>query len=524
MTAPPRESSVAAEGRVVPVASPGPLVPVADFGPVDRARGWIVTGVISLLAVLTRFLNLASPTDAGTPIFDEKHYAPQAWQVLNNHWVEDNPGYGLVVHPPVGKQLIALGEAIFGYNGLGWRFTGAVLGVVLVILVTRIVRRITRSTLVGGIGGVLLICDGVSFVAARTALLDGFLTFFVVAAFGALIVDRDQVRRRMHVALLEGRLADTVWGPRLGVRWWRFGAGVLLGLACATKWSGLYFVVFFGVLSLGFDVAARRQYQVLRPWLGVLRRDVFPTGYALALIPFAVYLASYAGWFASETAIDRHEVGLTIGHKSDVPLPDAIRSLWHYTAKAFQFHSGLTNSAGNYHPWESKPWSWPMSLRPVLYAIDQQSVPGCGPQSCVKAEMLVGTPAMWWLAVPVLVYATWRMLVRRDWRYAVIWVGYCAGWLPWFADIDRQMYFFYAAPMAPFLVMGIALILGDILYPPGRGSRRIQGTERRTLGLIAVSCYMALVVTNFAWLFPVLTGLPISQQTWDMEIWLPSWR
>ncbi|MGO8767945.1 hypothetical protein, partial [Mycobacterium sp.] len=27
-----------------------------------------------------------------------------------------------------------------------------------------------------------------------------------------------------------------------------------------------------------------------------------------------------------------------------------------------------------------------------------------------------------------------------------------------------------------------------------------------------------------AWLFPVLTGLPISQQTWNMEIWLPSWR
>ena len=172
------------------------------------------------------------------------------------------PAFGLVVHPPVGKQLIAIGEAIFGYNGVGWRFTGALLGVVMVALVVRIVRRISRSTLVGGIAGLLLICDGVSFVAARTALLDGFLTFFVVAAFGALIVDRDQVRERMHVALLQGRTADTAWGPRLGVRWWRFGAGVLLGLACATKWSGLYFVVFFGAMSLAFDVAARRQYQV----------------------------------------------------------------------------------------------------------------------------------------------------------------------------------------------------------------------------------------------------------------------
>ncbi|MGZ4563390.1 MAG: dolichyl-phosphate-mannose--protein mannosyltransferase, partial [Mycobacterium sp.] len=67
-----------------------------------------------------------------------------------------------------------------------------------------------------------------------------------------------------------------------------------------------------------------------------------------------------------------------------------------------------------------------------------------------------------------------------------------------------------------------ALICGDILYPPDRP--RGVGSERRTLGLIAVCCYVALVVTNFAWLFPVLTGLPISQQTWDLEIWLPSWR
>ena len=182
VTAPVDES--VARGRAVPVISPAPLVPVADFGPVDRLQGWAMTAVITALAAVTRFLNLGSPTDAGTPIFDEKHYAPQAWQVLHNHGVEDNPGYGLVVHPPVGKQLIAIGEALFGYNGLGWRFSGAVCGVILVALVVRIARRMSRSTLVGGIAGLLLIADGVSFVASRTALLDGFLTMFVVAAFG----------------------------------------------------------------------------------------------------------------------------------------------------------------------------------------------------------------------------------------------------------------------------------------------------------------------------------------------------
>jgi dolichyl-phosphate-mannose-protein mannosyltransferase len=339
----------------------------------------------------------------------------------------------------------------------------------------------------------------------------------VVAAFGALIVDRDQVRARLHVAYLEGRIGETPWGPRLGVRWWRFGAGVLLGLAFATKWSGLYYMAFFAALSLAFDVAARRQYRVPRPWLGVLRRDTAPTAYTTVVIPFAVYLASYAPWFASETAINRYEVGRSIGPGG--LLPDAIRSLWHYTYGVYKFHAGLTNAAGNYHPWESKPWAWPMSLRPVLYAIDQQNVPGCGDQSCVKAVMLLGTPAMWWIAVPVLLWALWRATVKHDWRYASVLVGYCAGWLPWFADIGRQMYFFYAATMAPFLVIAIALILGDIVYKP-----KNQSPERRTLALLVASFYVALVITNFAWLYPILTGIPISDSTWNMEIWLPSWR
>jgi dolichyl-phosphate-mannose--protein O-mannosyl transferase len=132
--------------------------------------------------------------------------------------------------------------------------------------------------------------------------------------------------------------------------------------------------------------------------------------------------------------------------------------------------------------------------------------------------MLVGTPAMWFVAVPVLGWALWRAFVKRDWRYAVALTGYFAGYLPWFADIDRQMYFFYAAPMAPFMVMIIALILGDVLYAPR------QNAERHALGLLVVCFYVALVITNFAWLYPVLTGLPISQSTWNMEIWLPSWR
>ena len=59
------------------VRSPGRTLPDPDTGPVDTTRDRIVTGVILLLAFVTRFWGLTSVTDNGTPVFDEKHYAPQ---------------------------------------------------------------------------------------------------------------------------------------------------------------------------------------------------------------------------------------------------------------------------------------------------------------------------------------------------------------------------------------------------------------------------------------------------------------
>lgn len=485
----------------------------------DRARGWVVTLVVTAVAACVRLWNLGFPTDQGTPIFDEKHYVPQAWQMLRNGGLEDNAAYELVVHPPVGKQLIALGEAVFGYDSWGWRVSAALAGVLCVLLVVRIVRRMTRSTLLGGIAGVLLIADGVSHVQSRVGMLDIFLALFVLAAFGCLVVDRDQVYERMARVVREGRTGDTDFGPRMGVRWWRFSAGVLLGLACGTKWSGIYYVVAFALMSIAWDVFARRTAGVRRPWLGALARDGGPVTWALLVVPVATYLATWWAWFSSETGIDRHVVGTQIGTGGAFSfVPDALRSLWYYSGAVLAFHEGLVTPAKP-HPWESKPWSWPMGLRPMLYYYESGSAaPGCGRSDCVSAVMLIGTPALWWISLPVLTWGLWRAVTTPDWRYAAALVGYLAGWLPWFIKIDRQMFFFYMTPVAPFLVIAVTLVLGELL-----GKAR-EGPERRGTGLLLVSLYVGLVVANFAWLWPIFSGDSITPAHWNAELWLPSWR
>jgi dolichyl-phosphate-mannose--protein O-mannosyl transferase len=245
----------------------------------------------------------------------------------------------------------------------------------------------------------------------------------------------------------------------------------------------------------------------------------------MAAVPLLVYLSSWWAWFGSETAIDRHVIDSATGSASAVSgggpsfLPDSLRSLWLYSSHVLDFHAHLLTPVDHPHPWESKPWTWPMGLRPMVYALSSGSgAPPCGAAECYSTVMLVGTPALWLPALLVGAWSLWRTVTSFDWRYAAVLVGYGAGFLPWFINIDRQMYFFYMTPVAPFLVIGTTLVLGEIL------GRARAGMERRSTGLLVVALYVGAVIANFAWLWPILNGDSISAAQYHAELWLPSWK
>ncbi|MGW3246661.1 dolichyl-phosphate-mannose--protein mannosyltransferase [Streptomyces sp. NPDC001070] len=502
-----------------------------------RAMGWLGPVLVAVLAGVLRFVHLGSPRAV---VFDETFYAKDAWsmlrlgyegtwpdrkiadpQILAHPQVIPLSGTGdFVAHPPLGKWVIALGEWTFGLNPVGWRFMTAVLGTLSVLMLCRIGRRLFRSTALGCLAGGLMAVDGLHFVMSRVALLDLIVMFFVLAAFGCLLIDRDHARARLAVALpVDGdgfAGPDRRTGDRAGTgpRPWRLAAGALLGLASAVKWNGLYFLVFFLVMTLLWDVGARRLAGARHPYRSVLRRDL---GWSfLSLVPVALltYLVTWTGWFLSDNGYGRHWADGRGGTWSWIPAP--LRSLWHYEYGVYQFNVGLHSP----HPYQSNPWSWLVLGRPVSYYYESPKLgkDGCRAAAGCSREILgLGTPLLWWAACFALAYLLYRWALRRDWRAGAVLCAVAAGYLPWFNYQDRTIFSFYAVVFLPYLCLAVAMALGALLGPPGATERR------RVYGTVGAGVLVLLIVWNFIYFFPVYTGQTIPYADWHARMWLDTW-
>ncbi|WP_406038195.1 phospholipid carrier-dependent glycosyltransferase [Micromonospora sp. NBC_00898] len=509
-------------------------------------HAWLATGVIVLIAAILRFVGLSGPNGK---IFDEIYYARDAYGLIDRgvEWNYKDNGPSYVVHPPLGKWLIGLGEWAFGYQDaetkisvpghlmttapeFGWRFAAAVAGTLSVLLLVRIGRRLFRSTTLGCAAGLLLALDGFHLVLSRTALLDIFLLLFVLAAFGALVLDRDARRRRWARALdagLDPSRPGRAGRPASGWRdwpWWRLLAGVLLGGACAVKWSGLYFVPAFALLVILWEVGVRRSAGVRRPWRDALL-DELPWLLAAGVLMVATYLVTWSGWLLSDDGYYRlasrypNTPGL-----SDAPVIGPLINLWEYHKAAYGFHTQLDDP----HKYQSWPWQWLLLGRPVAFYWSGEGA--CGAPSCASEILLLGTPLLWWSFLPALAATVWLGAARRDWRAGAILLCAAAGLLPWFwfALDGRTMFSFYAAPALPFLVLAVVYALGAIMSPAGApvGSTGVAApgaeevSDRRLVGGLIAGAYVLLVALCFAYFYPIFVGRLLPYADWSARMWL----
>lgn len=509
-----------------------------DYPPSLRLWFWLVPLLTAVIGGVLRFTRLDTPHSL---VFDETYYVKDGYSFLvsgyERSWPEkandsfnagnpavilDTPEY--VVHPPVGKWMIAGGMWLFGAdNPFGWRFAAALTGTVSILLVALIAQKLFHSLPLSAAAGLLLAVDGHHLVMSRTSLLDIFLMFWVLAAFGCMLMDRDDGRRRLAVRLARQAAAGAggrpstdqlLAGPWLGIRWWRLAAGVCLGLAVGTKWSGLFFLAGFGLLSVLWDLSARRIAGIRGWFTGGIIKDGLPAFLSMVPVAAVVYIATWTGWFRSDDAYFRRWAESNPSAEWGW-LPDSVRSLAHYHLEAYKFHQGL----GSEHPYESSAWSWLVMGRPTsfFYESPQQGTQGCEVSNCASAILSVGNPLVWWGAAISLAVLLFWWAGRRDWRAGAILAGAGAGYLPWFLYPERTMFYFYAVSFEPFLVLALVYCLGLVL------GRDTDPPWRRRSGLYLAALFVAGTVLLSAFFYPVWAAEVIPYQEWRYRMWMPSW-
>ncbi len=548
-TYPPRRTtglSRTADGRLVPSAR---RRTASLLHGLDAFSGWAATVWVTVLALFLRLWHLRSPNAF---LFDETYYAKDAYSLLKHGYVLNyssdandkilnghltgifGDGPSMIVHPEVGKWLIALGEGMFGMNSFGWRFASAIVGSLMVLVMVRLARRLTGSTLLGVVAGLLLCLDGMQLVLSRLALLDIFLAFFLLCAVACLVADRDWGRERLARLVPSGTLLHSGdWGPvrPLLLRPWRLAAGVCFGLALGTKWNAVFPLAALGLLVWAWDTGARRSFGVRGAWWKSALADALPAFLSLVLVALVVYVATWTGWLLHageyEKSLSDTQYGPYWGsyleHDANGFFPElwqSLRSLWHYHHDVYVFHTRFLNDST--HTYQSNPLGWLIMNRPV--GVDAQldikpGTQGCTAvgSTCLRQVLLLGNPAVWWGGTLAVLYSLYGWIARRDWRHGLVVVGVLSTWLPWVRYDDRPIFSYYAIAILPFLVLSLTLLLGQILGPAN------ASYERRRWGAIAAGSFVVVVLVAFAWFWPIWTDQLISNGQWLQRIWFRQW-
>lgn len=507
---------------------------VTDDERARRLYAWLGPTLVVLLAAALRLWNLGAAHDLMNQ-FDETYYVKDAWSLAHlgyeGTWPSDandrflsgrtdifqtDPAF--VIHPPLGKWIIAIGMLLLGpESGWGWRITTALLGTAAVLVLMLIAKRLTASTTFAVVAGLLMAVDGLAISMSRVALLDMSLTFFVLLAFLFVVRDREGTTTRIAETVAARRTGDEPpsWGPVLWNRPWIVAAGAALGAATAVKWSGVWVLAGLGVYLVVTDALARRRAGVLLWPTDALRQGV-ATFVLFVPVAFAVYLASWTGWLVTDGGYDRHvaDANPATGLWSWVPLP--LQSLWQYHVTMYNSASQITSG----HTYASPAWQWPLLLRPtgMYYHQDAFGVDGCqAANGCAQVISSIPNPLVWYAGVAAVLYLAYRFVITRDWRYALVLTGVAVTYVPWLFFPARTVFQFYTVLILPFMLLALTFALQDIA-----GSGR-SDTYRRHTGQRLVLVFLGVAVLLAAFWYPVISAMPVPYDFWRLHNWMPSW-
>lgn len=406
----------------------------------------------ALLFLVLALVRIEIPSQ---PYFDEVHYLPAVRALM------EFGRAGNLEHPPLGKQIMAIGFWLFGDRPLGWRAMSVAFGALALFAMMRAAWFASDNRMVSLLTGLFAGTNFLLLVHARIAMLDVFmLAFVMICLWMCAAACQEPERARWRLAM----------------------AGAAMGAAMAAKWNAVPLAMVPGLAFLAARAMAGRRRLLLStrgaPIPGISLAEAFLW---LGLMPLAIYAASF--WplvFYDE--VPGNPSGLIALHRQMLDL---------------QMQTLLP------HPYQSVWWQWVGNIRAIWYLYE----PADGAQ---RAIMLIGNPVTMAAGLVALAWCAFAGVRQRRWDALAAAVLYAVSLALWIAAPKPvQFYFHYLLPgcfLSYALALGVAKLwqLGDRLMP---------------------TALMLGASGLFLYWWPALTAAPLGdEQDFLKWAWFESWR
>ncbi len=464
-----------------------------------------LTILVTLVALCTIGYQYTTPTDL---YWDENYHIASAQKYLNGIFFMEP-------HPPLGKLLIAAGEALIdanpedrdfikidyaktlpsGFSFAGYRLFPVICAVLSVPFFFIFLNGLSAQPLVSFILSLALALDNAFVVHNRAAMLEGIQLFFIFATLAGITSIYRRIEHKTPLSIT----------PYL--------TGIALGAAVATKATSLIIFAFTIVLI----VALWRQRLLLLKLCS-----------QIVLSALSVYLLSWQTHNALGTRIESAlpengfyqasaETRQIIANRDT----SSLKAFWPLLRDNLKFFShyergvpklNLCNQSEN----GSTPLLWPIGGRTINYRWDKKD-------GATRYTYLVVNPVVWAIGLFGLIAsaALWissilgRCEMPREWKLfagalLLMWCSYMGVMV----SLDRVMYLYhYLIPLS------LTLALGAITIPQVRLSALRFTPPAQAIYLLVAGAIFAA----FRFYAPLTYGYPLNNEEVSSRALLDAW-
>ncbi len=423
-------------------------------------------------------------------MFDEIYYARTGYEFITHQ-----PAYE-TTHPQLGKCFIALGMKIFGTNPFGWRIMVALFGIFFIPLMYIFAKVMFKDTFIAACVGIFITFDCMHFTLSRICTIDIFVAFFIILMYYYMYryIEADREYRKT------GSWKKDKFPPK-HVYILLAMSGIAMGLAISTKLTGVYAGVGLAVIFVIHLIRYWPEKQAKKMfWFCVLFFIAIPL--VLYTLPYIPVVEAGALTGSTDKTISFND-GFYLGYGYSGLIARTIRN----TVYMINYHRNLVAT----HPFQSSAQSWPVIYRSLLAANDlvKTNVSGDTTVYIRSAVSYIGNPVIWWASIPCILFTLYSWIRKKDRLAGFLIIAYIAQYLPWFG-VDRCIFIYHYLPAMLFAMFMMGYTVKQIIKWNEKSKKYIYG-------------FLALAVIMFFIFYPVISGIPTSENWGNSLEWFDTW-